>query len=49
MKGGIYGSKRNANGHIRRVKTRPVKSIDRDVKLNKALWVLAEEMAKLKG
>lgn len=49
MKGGIYGSKRNANGHIRRVKTRPVKSIDRDVKLNKALWVLTEEMAKLKG
>jgi Domain of unknown function (DUF932) len=49
MKGGIYGSKRNADGHIRRVKTRPVKSIDRDVKLNKALWVLTEGMAKLKG
>jgi hypothetical protein len=49
MKGGIGGSKRNANGHIRRVKTRPVKSIDRDVKLNKALWILTEEMAKLKS
>ena len=49
MKGGIYGSKRGANGRVRRVKTRPVKSIDRDMKLNKALWVLTEEMAKLKG
>jgi hypothetical protein len=49
MKGGIYGSKQGANGRVRRVKTRPVKSIDRDVKLNKALWVLTEEMAKLKG
>lgn len=49
MKGGIYGSKQNANGHIRRVKTHPVKSIDRDVKLNKALWVLTEEMARLKS
>ncbi len=48
MKGGIYGRKRSANGHIRHVKTRPVKSIDRDIKLNKALWVLTEEMAKLK-
>ena len=48
MKGGIAGSKRGANGRVRRVKTRPVKSIERDVKLNKALWVLTEEMAKLK-
>jgi hypothetical protein len=49
MKGGIAGSRQGANGRVRRVKTRPVKSIDRDVKLNKALWVLTEEMAKLKG
>ncbi len=49
IKGGIFGSKRNEKGHIRRVKTRPVKSIDRDVKLNKSLWVLTEEMAKLKA
>jgi len=49
MKGGIYGSKRGANGRVRRVKTRPVKSIYRDIKLNKALWLLTEEMAKLKG
>lgn len=31
-----------------RVSSRPVKGIDGDVKLNRALWTLAEEMAKLK-
>lgn len=31
-----------------RYKTRPVKSIHRDMRLNKALWTLTEEMAKLK-
>ena len=30
-------------------KTRPVKSINRDIKLNRALWTLTEEMAKLKN
>lgn len=29
--------------------TRPVRSVDGDVKLNRALWVLAEEMAKIKA
>ncbi len=33
----------------RRIRTRPVASIDRTVSLNRALWVLAEEMRKLKG
>ena len=28
--------------------TRPVKGIDQDVKLNRALWTLAEELAKAK-
>jgi len=32
----------------RRLKTRPVASIDRGVSLNRALWVLAEEMRKIK-
>ena len=31
-----------------RAKTRGVKSIHRDLRLNKALWTLTEEMAKLK-
>jgi hypothetical protein len=38
---------RNANG--RRTRTRPITGIDQDVKLNRALWVLAEEMRKLKA
>ena len=32
----------------RRIRTRPVGSIDRTVNLNRALWVLAEEMRKLR-
>lgn len=33
----------------RRVTTRPVKGIDQDLRLNRALWVLAEGMAKIKS
>lgn len=32
----------------RRLRTRAVKSIDGDVKLNKALWMLAEKLAEVK-
>lgn len=42
LKGGIQN--RTATG--RRTTTRAIKSVDRDLKLNKALWVLAEELAK---
>jgi hypothetical protein len=45
LKGGQPG--RGAKG--RRLHTRPVGSIDRSVSLNRALWVLAEEMRKLKA
>jgi hypothetical protein len=45
MKGGQPG--RGAKG--RSLHTRPVASIDRSVSLNRALWVLAEEMRKLKA
>ena len=44
MQGGQPG--RSAQG--RRIHTRAVGSIDRTVTLNRALWVLAEEMRKLK-
>ena len=44
MRGGQSG--RSVQG--RRMQTRPVGSIDRSVNLNRALWVLAEEMRKLK-
>lgn len=45
MKGGIRGTA--ASG--RRTTTRPVKSVTRDIALNRALSKLAEEMAKLVG
>lgn len=45
MRGGQSG--RGATGQ--RLQTRPVGSIDRSVNLNRALWVLAEEMRKLKA
>jgi hypothetical protein len=38
---------RSATGQ--RITTRPVQNIDRGVSLNRALWVLAEEMRKLKA
>jgi hypothetical protein len=34
---------------MRRVTTREVRGIDQDVRLNRALWQLAERMAELKG
>ena len=45
MRGGQQG--RSAQG--RRIYTRAIGSIDRGVSLNRALWVLAEEMRKIKG
>ena len=37
---------RSAQG--RRMQTRPIASIDRSVSLNRALWLLAEEMRRIK-
>ena len=45
MRGGQPG--RSVQG--RRVQTRAVGSIDRSVNINRALWVLAEKMRKLKA
>lgn len=36
------------NGRVERISSRQVKGIDQDVKLNRALWALAEKMAELK-
>ncbi len=44
-KGGLSG--RSANG--RRQQTRPVQSIDSDVRLNRALWLLADGLRQLKA
>ncbi len=49
IKGGLTAMGRDANNRPRRTTTRGVNGIDQDVKLNKALWVLAEQMAALKG
>lgn len=45
LRGGQSG--RSVQG--RRIQTRAVASIDRGVSINRALWVLAEEMRKLKA
>lgn len=45
----MRGGQRGHGASGRRVTTRPVQSIDGGVKLNRALWILADEMAKLKA
>jgi hypothetical protein len=50
IKGGLRGVMLDEQGRrVRRVSTRAVNGIDQDIKLNKALWMLAEKMAELKG
>jgi len=50
IKGGLHGVQRDGAGRrLRAVSTRQVKGIDQDVKLNRALWTLAERMAELKA
>lgn len=46
VRGGLTGFGRNVNNQMRRTTTRQIKGIDQDVKLNKALWVLAEALKK---
>jgi len=48
IKGGIKGKVFRENGP-RKVPTRAVQSLDRNIKLNQALWVLTERMAELKS
>ena len=45
MRGGLRG--RSANG--RAMKTRAVTGIDQDLRLNRALWVLADELRRLRA
>jgi len=50
IRGGLSAVARDENGRrLRRVSTRQVKGIDQDVKLNRALWQLAEKMVELKA
>jgi hypothetical protein len=54
IRGGLHGFAQDVDAQTgrkiaRRVTTREVRGIDQDVKLNRALWMLAERMAELKG
>lgn len=48
IRGGLHAYTRDSQNHLRRVSSRPVNGIDQDVRLNRALWILAKEMEKLK-
>jgi len=45
----MRGGQRGHASSGKRVTTRPVQSIDNNIKLNRALWILADEMARLKA
>jgi len=49
IRGGLHGVATDANNRRRNMTTRAIKGIDQDVKLNRALWTLAERMGELKG
>ncbi len=49
IRGGLHGTARDDHGRRRNVSTRAVNGIDQDIKLNKALWLVASRMAELKG
>jgi hypothetical protein len=44
----IKGGVRGVSSSYKRMRTRPVKSIEKDKKLNQSLWLLTEKMAELK-
>lgn len=48
-KGGLYGMKRDSRNRLRNLTTRPIKGINQNLALNRALWTLAEGMANLKA
>ncbi len=49
IKGGLSARRPGERNSGRMVTTREVRGIDQDVRLNRALWKLAESMAELKG
>lgn len=49
IRGGLKGVTVNENNKRRRFSTKEVRGIDNDIKLNRALWTLANRMAELKG
>jgi hypothetical protein len=49
VKGGLRGVFRQDDGRVSRQKTRAINSVSEDIRVNKALWTLAEEMRKIKA
>lgn len=49
VKGGVRGWTRDQRGNARRMSTRAIGSVSEDVRVNRALWLLAESMAALKS
>lgn len=49
IRGGLTAWDRDVNNRRHRVATRPVNGIDQNVRLNRALWLLGERMAEIKG
>lgn len=49
VRGGLSYRHENSEGRVSYRDTRPVNSADGDLKLNRALWHLTQEFAKLKG
>lgn len=48
IRGGLRATDRSTAGRVRHVTSRPVNGIDQDQRLNRALWLLAETLAKHK-
>ena len=49
IRGGISGQARDANNRLRRSTMREVKSVDGDIRINRAMWLLSQRMAELHG
>ena len=49
IRGGIRTMKRNEQGYVKRSTKRAVNNIDKNIKLNKALWEMATQMKALKS
>ena len=49
IRGGLTAMGTDANGQHRRSTSRAINGIDQDVKINRALWMIAERMAALKA
>jgi Domain of unknown function (DUF932) len=47
IRGGLVNYGRNNEGRLRRTTTRAIKGIDQDIRVNKALFVLGQEMASI--